>query len=741
MKLKRKIISVFLAMTIMFSPILPWMQTTVLAEESQANMLTIEDKKLYDNLKSCFAPNIYDNHGAMSASDDQNQSITLDMQKVKLIEIKNVDMTQENSRDILQTLFHGCTNLKLLRLKGCNLSGFDLSSLNHRESLESLFLVDCQLGEIPDITLPNLRTICMSKNDLSADDACKCLTEDRFPSLTGLWLDECMISDISFIENMGDLQTLYLGDNMLTDDSLAALIDMSSQNLSGLKNLNLGKTVHDGFGMSIVNIVSKNKFTDVASLASLPACFPMLENLDLTHLRIVSLQEFANVRDDIKIDFRKNKISDFTGFGSGKNFNLEDQNILLSGDFVEGQESELPGLLRRILDESDLLAGTLSYKNCRLSEDGTGIVFDSNVSMAYVTVESGKLRYSQINFNIKRIPHYTVPENLTATVGDTLAKVALPAGFTWKDEDLSVGEEGTNIFQAVYTPQDTDRYVIVDNIDVSVTVKAPVTEPPEPTDPVEPPDPPEPPEPTDPVDPPKPPEQTEPTDPPKPPESTDPKDPPKPPESIKQTEKEREEQEKRELTFNANLKVKLKGRNIYISWGRVPGADGYDVYVQYCYKRFSAKSITPVKNGRTTKVTVKKINGKKLDLKKFCKVYVCAYKWTGNKKITLAKTITAHVVGTKNTEYTNVKSIKLKKSSFNLKKGKSATIKPRTELVSKGKRQLTDKHAKQFRYATTNKKVATVSARGKIKAVGKGSCTIYVYARNGYAKKVKVKVR
>ena len=28
-----------------------------------------------------------------------------------------------------------------------------------------------------------------------------------------------------------------------------------------------------------------------------------------------------------------------------------------------------------------------------------------------------------------------------------------------------------------------------------------------------------------------------------------------------------------------------------------------------------------------------------------------------------------------------------------------------------------------------------------IKAVGKGTCTIYVYARNGYAKKVKVTVK
>ena len=171
------------------------------------------------------------------------------------------------------------------------------------------------------------------------------------------------------------------------------------------------------------------------------------------------------------------------------------------------------------------------------------------------------------------------------------------------------------------------------------------------------------------------------------------------------------------------------------------GADGYDVYVQYCFKNFNTKSITPVKNGKTTKVTVKKINGKKINLKKFFKVYVRAYKRAGGKKITLAKTIDVHVVGSKNTKYTNVKAVKLNKNAYTLKKGKTATIKASTVLAGKGKKQLTDKHTKEFRFATTNKKVATVSKQGKIKAVGKGSCTIYVYARNGYAKKVKVKVK
>lgn len=203
----------------------------------------------------------------------------------------------------------------------------------------------------------------------------------------------------------------------------------------------------------------------------------------------------------------------------------------------------------------------------------------------------------------------------------------------------------------------------------------------------------------------------------------------------------KEEQTKNELTLNAKMKVSQSGKKIKVSWGKISDADGYDVYVQYCGKKFTKKSITAIKNGKTTKVTVKKVNGKPLNRKKNYKIYVLAYKLVGGKKITLGKTITAHIVGKMNTKYTNVKAVKVKKSSYHLKKGKTAQIKAKTVLVSPGKKQLTNAHAKQFRYATTNKKVATVSKKGKIKAVGKGTCTIYVYARNGYAKKVKVTVK
>ena len=200
-------------------------------------------------------------------------------------------------------------------------------------------------------------------------------------------------------------------------------------------------------------------------------------------------------------------------------------------------------------------------------------------------------------------------------------------------------------------------------------------------------------------------------------------------------------QQKNELALNARLKVSQTRSSINIAWGRVSDAEGYDVYVQYCGRKFTSKSLNSVNSGKITKIKVKKVNGKKLDLKKNYKIYVVAYKFVNGKKVTLGRTITAHIVGKKNTKSTNVKAVKVKKSSYRLKVGGTATIKARTVLVDKNKKQLSDKHAKEFRYASSNKKVATVSSKGKIKAVGKGTCIIYVYARNGYAKKVKVTVK
>lgn len=195
------------------------------------------------------------------------------------------------------------------------------------------------------------------------------------------------------------------------------------------------------------------------------------------------------------------------------------------------------------------------------------------------------------------------------------------------------------------------------------------------------------------------------------------------------------------LALNAEFKVSQTGNKIKILWGKVSGADGYDVYVQYCGKKFNSKPSNSVKSDKITKISVKKINGKKLNLKKSYKLYVAAYKLVNGKKIIMCKSIIAHNAGIKNKKYTNVKDIKVKKTSYTLKEGETAKINAITVLVDKKKKLLSDNHAKEFRYATSNRKIAVVSSSGKIKATGKGSCIIYIYGKNGNAKKINVKVK
>lgn len=198
--------------------------------------------------------------------------------------------------------------------------------------------------------------------------------------------------------------------------------------------------------------------------------------------------------------------------------------------------------------------------------------------------------------------------------------------------------------------------------------------------------------------------------------------------------------EKRKIEIHSRLKAIQTGKKLQISWGRVSGADGYSVYVQYCGKDFTAKSLNAVKSGKAKKITIKKINGKRLDTTKSFKMYVVAYKMVGKKKKTLAKTIIVHVAGKDSKEYTNVKRIEVKKAFNTLKKGENVKIQPKAVLYNKRKKQLSAEHTKQFRYMSSNKKVAVVTKNGKIKAVGKGSCTIYIYARNGCAKKINLTV-
>ena len=92
---------------------------------------------------------------------------------------------------------------------------------------------------------------------------------------------------------------------------------------------------------------------------------------------------------------------------------------------------------------------------------------------------SGDKRYQissgKTTFNVSLMtPAYTVPKDLAATYGQTLAEVPLPSAdngtWKWMDDSSGVGKAGTNTHKAKFTPTDSEHYRIVENIDVPVAV-------------------------------------------------------------------------------------------------------------------------------------------------------------------------------------------------------------------------------------------------------------------------------
>ena len=76
--------------------------------------------------------------------------------------------------------------------------------------------------------------------------------------------------------------------------------------------------------------------------------------------------------------------------------------------------------------------------------------------------------------------------------------------------------------------------------------------------------------------------------------------------------------------LNAGLKVSQTKKQINVKWGYVSKADGYQVFIQYCGQDFPKAPSLTIHSGKTTSATFKKINGKKLNLRKSYKVYVVA---------------------------------------------------------------------------------------------------------------------
>ena len=186
--------------------------------------------------------------------------------------------------------------------------------------------------------------------------------------------------------------------------------------------------------------------------------------------------------------------------------------------------------------------------------------------------------------------------------------------------------------------------------------------------------------------------------------------------------------------------VKQTKTSVTLQWNIIKDADGYFVYGNRCNtgtKSYKYRKLATITGGDISTWTQK-------DLKKgtYYKYVVKAYRLVNGKKVVTDTSISVHAV-TGGGKYGNAKAVSVTQignkknvSKITLKMGKTAQIKAK-EVKKDNK---IERHRKLC-YESSNTKVATVTPDGLIRATGKGTCTIWVYAQNGVYKTLKITVK
>ena len=182
------------------------------------------------------------------------------------------------------------------------------------------------------------------------------------------------------------------------------------------------------------------------------------------------------------------------------------------------------------------------------------------------------------------------------------------------------------------------------------------------------------------------------------------------------------------------LKVaKVTKKTQKLAWSKVSGATKYVVYGNRCGKANKLVKLATVSGTTWT-------NGK-LASGKYYKYLVVAVD-SNNNVVCASKLVHA---ATKGGKVTNVKKVTLTNAKtgksvgkVTLAKGKTVKLKAK---VAKAAKKLTLKTHRAVKWESSNTSVAKVTASGKIKAVGKGTCYVCAYAQNGVFAKCKVTVK
>ncbi|MBR6221941.1 MAG: InlB B-repeat-containing protein [Lachnospiraceae bacterium] len=207
---------------------------------------------------------------------------------------------------------------------------------------------------------------------------------------------------------------------------------------------------------------------------------------------------------------------------------------------------------------------------------------------------------------------------------------------------------------------------------------------------------------------------------------------------LDQTEDQEVSEKKEEIKGSVFYLLKAQSygytkNSISLSWSKIKGADGYLIYGSMCNSKGVKRKYQLLDNIKNpNKLTW---TAKNLKENTYYKYYIKAYKNVNGKKkkLTVSKTIHATTISSK---YGVAQSIALNKTKVSIKKNK--TFKIIAKETNKDRRIATHR---PICYESENTKIATVSAKGVVKAKKKGKVKIWVFAQNGISKSITINVK
>ncbi len=229
---------------------------------------------------------------------------------VSMENINSLELTGETDIESFSVL-SSLTNIKSLKLSGCNVSNENLDVIGGMTWLENLDLSDNKISDISALaSLTKLKTLNLANNNIKNIDAIGTLTK-----ITVLNISNNRISSVSSLKKLSGLENLNLSDNPVSElDGISSLSNITTLNLARTEINTLGKI---SSYRNLINLdISGSSITGLKNITSISS----LSTLNVSQTGVKDFSSIKNMR-----------IKNLTAVGC----NLSDLSSLASVDSIE----------------------------------------------------------------------------------------------------------------------------------------------------------------------------------------------------------------------------------------------------------------------------------------------------------------------------------------------------------------------------------------------------------------------